>query len=126
MTVLGLILLFLVGEIGGFDILDVFRYRIGNYCAEVGIATQKTRRKALVDAKHIVHHKHLTVDTATGTDAYDGDGKLLSHFCGKGGRDFFQHDGKASYLLKQASVLDEFVGFSLFASAYGVRAELVD
>ena len=63
-----LVLLLLVRELARFNILYVVRNRLGHNGVKVGITTQETWRKALVDAEHIVYYQNLTVASTTCSD----------------------------------------------------------
>ncbi len=69
--------------------------------------------------------KHLTVDTAAGTDAYDGYRDLGGNARGKIGRNLFEHYGEASRLLQKVCVVQELFGLGLLLGTDVIGAELM-
>ena len=68
-----LVLLLLVGKVRVLDVFNVVTYRAGDGLVEVGVTTQEPGAEIVVHAQHIGTYKHLTVHSAAGTYADDGD-----------------------------------------------------
>ena len=68
-----LVLLLLVGEVRVLDVFNVVTYRAGDGLVEVGVTTQEPGAEIVVHAQHIGAYQDLTVHSAAGTYADDGD-----------------------------------------------------
>ena len=66
----------LVGEVATLDIFDIVAYRFGYDGEEIGIAAKETGAEVVGHTQHVAHNEYLSVDTASGTDANDGNGEL--------------------------------------------------
>ena len=93
-------MLLLIWKTPALDIAYITGYGSGYDGVEIGVTAQETGREILSYAQEVVDDKHLTVDTAAGTDAYDGYRDLGGNARGKIGRNLFEHYGEASRLLQ--------------------------
>ena len=73
-----------------------------------------------------MQHEYLPIYVTPGTDTNNGDGEFTRYALCKGGRDFFQNDGKAAELLEQMGIGYQLLGFSFFPGTDIVGAEFVD
>ena len=120
------VLFVLVGEGALLDVFDVVSDGVGHDGVEVGVASEEFGREASCHAEHVGDDEHLSVASASCSDADDGYGEFLCHACGECGWYLFEDDGEASCFFECVGIADEFLCFSFFACSDGVGAELVD
>ena len=73
-----------------------------------------------------MQHKYLTIYVTAGSYADDGYFNLLGNLCAKPGGYFFEHNGKATGILKHMRIFNEFPGFFIIAGPYYKSTEFID
>src|SRR5690606_12795061 len=77
-------------------------------------------------AQHIVQHQNLSVNTITGTNAYNGYAYAFGYFFGQFGGYFFQYNAKTTYALQHFGIFNQAFGFLFFFRPNRIGAEFVN